>query len=360
MRDLTRVYEAYGDFETNAYYSICFNTVPSIMKLDLPLKVSKKNMEDVLASIDLDRLKLKPVYKNWKTHASRDAASSKDFPYEYLYKSEEHKLLCMVSLEYNELMIKFLYDLAEEGVEEELHVINDLLRARFGEEHSPVFKVLSRNSAGFHTEDVKTRNFDLNIEELYNDDFKEVDSLIVNSMERDSSGLILLHGKPGTGKSSYIKYLVSEFKEKSFIFIQNEFINQLLLPDFISFLLLNKDSVLIIEDAEKVITSREYTNEASVVSTILQLTDGLFSDYLNIKIICTFNTSIERIDKALLRKGRIIANYEFGALAEEKTEQLLLSLGHEPMRKKMVLADIFNYHQQHVEETPSSDSKIGF
>jgi ATP-dependent 26S proteasome regulatory subunit len=80
---------------------------------------------------------------------------------------------------------------------------------------------------------------------------------------------------------------------------------------------------------------------ASVVSTILQLTDGLFSDYLNIKIICTFNTNIERIDKALLRKGRMIAKYKFTALSAEKTKALAEKLGYENVKGSMTLADIF-------------------
>ncbi|MEZ4685662.1 MAG: hypothetical protein R3B47_06230 [Bacteroidia bacterium] len=46
-------------------------------------------------------------------------------------------------------------------------------------------------------------------------------------MEEDSSGLILLHSAPGTGKTSYIKHLISKFPERKFIFIQNEFVHEL-------------------------------------------------------------------------------------------------------------------------------------
>jgi ATP-dependent 26S proteasome regulatory subunit len=133
----------------------------------------------------------------------------------------------------------------------------------------------------------------------------------------------------------------------------------LLNPEFISFLLKNKSCILIIEDAEKVITTREYQSESSVVSTILQLTDGLFSDYLNIKIICTFNTSIERVDKALLRKGRMIANYEFKPLSKEKTNKLLESRGFDAVDKEMALADIFNFDKRSFEGAANS-KKIGF
>jgi ATP-dependent 26S proteasome regulatory subunit len=130
-------------------------------------------------------------------------------------------------------------------------------------------------------------------------------------------------------------------------------------PDFISFLLRNRNSILVIEDAEKVITTRENLSENSVVSTILQLTDGLFSDYLNIKIICTFNTSIDRVDKALLRKGRLIATYEFKPLSAEKTNKLLKGLGHDLNNADLTLSDIFNFKEKAFENT-GNKKKIGF
>jgi SpoVK/Ycf46/Vps4 family AAA+-type ATPase len=123
-------------------------------------------------------------------------------------------------------------------------------------------------------------------------------------------------------------------------------VKDLLKPSFISFLLQNKNSVLIIEDAEKVVVSRDNVSEDSIVSTILQLTDGLFSDFLNIKILCTFNTDIDRIDKALLRKGRMIAKYNFTPLSAEKTEQLAKKLGHDSVRGSLTLADIFEYDKR--------------
>jgi hypothetical protein len=76
------------------------------------------------------------------------------------------------------------------------------------------------------------------------------------------------------------------------------------------------------------------------------LTDGLFSDFLNIKIICTFNTNLERIDKALLRKGRMIAKYNFTPLSAEKTAALAKKLGHEGVTGSLTLADIFGYDHQ--------------
>jgi ATP-dependent 26S proteasome regulatory subunit len=198
----------------------------------------------------------------------------------------------------------------------------------------------------------------VDIHELYNDDFAEVDAIIAESLTKNEAGIILLHGDPGTGKTTYIKHLISKFLDKEFIFIQNDFVKDLLKPAFISFLLRNKNVILIIEDAEKVVVTRENASDDSVVSTILQLTDGLFSDFLNIRIICTFNTTIDRLDKALLRKGRMIAKYKFSALTPEKATALARKLGHENVTGNLTLADIFGLDKPGFNEP--AQKAIGF
>src|SRR6478736_3231182 len=318
MPELINAFDAYHDFGRTAYFTLCYNLLPSHIRFETPIKENKETMDAVIASFDFERLKLKAVFKNWSTEDDKNSDFKDDYPFQYLLKSETKSLIMWITLENNELYVELMYDVSDPELEKEAIAINSMLRTNFGEKKSPTFKVLSHSSNHFYTEDVKTENLEINIEELYNDDFLEINAIIEDSMEQEKSGLILLHGTPGTGKTSYIKNLISKFRKNNFIFVQNEFIKDLLNPDFISFLLKNRNSILIIEDAEKVITSRESLNESSVVSTILQLTDGLFSDFLNIKIICTFNTNIDKVDKALLRKGRMIANYEFKPLTVEK------------------------------------------
>ncbi|QHT68364.1 AAA family ATPase [Rhodocytophaga rosea] len=359
MPELIDAYNSYNEFERTSYFTVCFNTLPSNLRFETQLTESKENMDSVIAAVDFDSLGIKEVFKNWNTEDDKNADSSNDYPYQYLLKSENRKLIIWIALESDELMFDFLYDVSDRELETWVVSTNQQLRNKFGANKSPIFKVLSRNTRGFFTKDVPTDTLQVNIEELYNDDFREINSVIMQVMATEKSGLILLHGAPGTGKTSYIKHLISSFNKKPFIFIQNEFIKDLLNPDFISFLLKNRNSTLIIEDAEKVITTREYISEISMVSTILQLTDGLFSDYLNIKIICTFNTNIERVDKALIRKGRMIASYEFKPLSKEKTNKLLQSKGYNAIDKEMILADIFNLDKIDFDNS-SNLRKIGF
>lgn len=359
MAELIQAYDSYNDFVRSTYFTVSYDVIPSTLLLETPLEVTKENMADVIATIDFNNMEMELVFKDWNTEDAKNADFSKDFPYRYLFRGHARKIVIWITLQNEELTVDFLYDIADAELEKWVIDTNHNLRTKFGIDRTPVFKVLSRNNHCFYTEDIRTENFKIDVDKMYNDDFKEVNEIIVNSLSTDTAGLILLYGTPGAGKTSYIKNLISTHRKNNFIFIQNEFIKKLLHHDFISFLLQNRNSILVIEDAEKVITTREYSNENSVVSTILQLTDGLFSDYLNIKIICTFNTNIEKIDKALLRKGRMIAYYEFKPLAAKKVRNLMSELGHDFNKEEMTLANIFNYNKRGFEKY-EKEKKIGF
>ena len=337
----------HNGFKLFRYFTACFGMLPSSIRIILPMEGSKEAIDSILQHIGLEIFSFVPVFKNWHTDDSKDAKMSDDYAYEYVFKSESGQMLIHFLSQYQSIQIHFLYSLDNVDSEKWILETNHSLRATYGSEKLPGFKVLVASDGGFYTEDVNTIDFrSIDIKELYNDDFADVDSIINESLGKNEAGIILLHGDPGTGKTTYIKHLISKFQDKEFIFIQNDFVKDLLKPAFISFLLHNKNAILIIEDAEKVVITRENASDDSVVSTILQLTDGLFSDFLNIKIICTFNTTIDRLDKALLRKGRMIAKYKFSALTPEKSAALAEKLGYENVTDSLTLADIFGMNKR--------------
>lgn len=357
--ELLKVFDVYNDLERRPLFSFFFSEFSSELNIELPLKKSKESIDKVLKLLNLEKQNFSVVTKNWNVESVRNAEIEGDFPNQLLYKSNSKKCLIWIYIGNNDtLTVEFLYDCKDVELEKWILNLSNLLRKTFGLEKKPTFSVLTNDHSYFDTEEVQTEEITINIEDNYNDDFKEVHNEISESITSKKSGLILLYGVPGTGKTTYIKSLISTYNEQNFIFVQNEFIQNLLDPNFISFLLKQRNSVLIIEDAEKVITSRENVNEHSVVSTVLQLTDGLFSDYLNIKIICTFNTNLSKIDQALLRKGRLIAMYDFKPLSVEKTNNLLSEIGVQPSNKELTVADIFNHKERSYSNIKGN--KIGF
>ena len=202
---------------------------------------------------------------------------------------------------------------------------------------------------------------DMDLELNYGSEFKKIHDIIIKRLNKtNDKGIILLHGDPGTGKTSYLKYLTKYVQDKDILFIPPSMAEMLSEPSIIPFLMEKKNSILIIEDAERVISDREGNGSPAGVSNILNLTDGILGDCLNIQVIATFNMKRERIDQALLRKGRLIAEHKFEKLPVDETNKLLDHLGknHKSV-EPMSLADIYNVDSDEVRITKEKKS-IGF
>ena len=210
----------------------------------------------------------------------------------------------------------------------------------------PFINIMRMGSIGLELSRLEIKRTDLEIEMHYNDDFKIADRTIKGRLnQKMDKGIILLHGEPGTGKTTYIKHLIA-CVSKDVIFMPPNIAADLTSPAFMTLLMNKPDSILVIEDAENIVTSRDHRGN-SPVSALLNLSDGILSDCLNIQIICSFNTDLQNVDKALLRKGRLIAKYEFGKLDVEKANALSRKLGFSTtFLEPRVLTDIFNQEEQ--------------
>ena len=201
----------------------------------------------------------------------------------------------------------------------------------------------------------------INLKLNYGESFIKVNDAIVKKLnENNGKGIILLHGDPGTGKTSYIKYLTTLIKEKDILFIPPSMAEMLSEPSIIPFLMDHKNSILIIEDAERVISDREGNGSPAGVSNILNLTDGILGDCLSIQIVATFNMKREKIDQALLRKGRLIAEHKFEKLTVEESNKLLKHIKKDhKVSEGLTLADIYNIDVE-VHRPTKEKSKLGF
>ena len=205
--------------------------------------------------------------------------------------------------------------------------------------------------------EIKRTKLDLDL--FYEDDFKETDAVIQKRLnQKKDKGIVLLHGLPGTGKTTYLRYLVGRVR-KRVLFLSPNVAGNLMDPDFIDLLIDNPNTVVIIEDAENIIRDRR-TSGGSPVSNLLNISDGLLADFLNVQLICTFNSSLTMVDGALMRKGRLIAKYEFKELAIEKAQRLSGKLGfNTDIYNPMTLASIYHQDEKDFQQTRKSNP-VGF
>ena len=196
------------------------------------------------------------------------------------------------------------------------------------------YKIAYKGQYSIETTVCKFNDWETNLKKNYNDDLPY--DAMNDVIRSDKAGLIMLYGIPGTGKTSLVKTLINDNRDTDFIFVDTSVCESISDGLFLDFLQEHKNSVIVFEDCEKLLFSRdEMVNES--IGTILNLTDGIIAESMKIKFICTFNCDLAKVDKALLRKGRLSIGYEFKKLSLEKTKAI-----YPDAKEEMTLADAHN------------------
>jgi hypothetical protein len=288
---------------------------------------------------------------------------SKECYHRYSRKMKHEKILYLIKnnfiLEIEHGTAILLFDPAREN--EAQHLINQMKKFLTRRTSDPEILLIIRDKGGLETRHLSLKKRKLDLDSNYNDDLIRMNTHILENLKKENkSGLILFHGVPGTGKTTYIRQLIPLLK-KRVLFLPPKMAGNLENPELVNLLLFLKNSVLIIEDAEELLISRENGNHSGI-SMLLNLTDGILGEGLGIQIIATFNTKISNIDTALLRKGRLTALYEFKPLTIDKSKLLLNKLGNKNynVTAPMTLAEIYNLQDEQYEFNPNQKRTIGF
>lgn len=213
------------------------------------------------------------------------------------------------------------------------------------------FTYITQDRSGdFNSNTLKIRhNLDVSLDN-YNDDLPY--EKMKEFCKAEESGLMLFSGPAGTGKTTLIKKLIHDI-DTQFILLSAETLMHIDTSSFMQYLIRKgTNAVLVLEDCDTLLTSRESSNN-NAISILLNLSDGILGDALNLKFICTYNTDDSKVDKALLRKGRLKLKYTFNKLSKEKVHKLNPELNQE-----MTLAELYNQEENNINSKKSKP--IGF
>lgn len=236
-----------------------------------------------------------------------------------------------------------------------------LVSQRTDKDQTKWFYYITSSNNGFQRTSLQVKKQTIDLEANYNDDLPH-DKIVDFINAKGESGLILLHGDPGTGKTTYLRNLMYECKDKTFFVLDSGVFHYITDSSFINLLLENKNAVIILEDCEEMLTTRKEGNAR--MSSLLNLSDGLIGDNFNFKFICTFNAKYDELDKAILRKGRMKLNYKFKALKKDKAIALAEKLGKTDFKATgdMVLTEVFNWGEDNGSDQIKENDKciVGF
>jgi len=182
---------------------------------------------------------------------------------------------------------------------------------------------------------------------------------------------ILLHGKPGVGKTSFVTALCNEIKDLATCVITNEGIERAF-----EFATTHLPALVVIEDFDLIAKDRDYRETSSKLLNVL---NGSVK-YDGIVVIATTN-KISVLDPAAIRSGRMNSIYEMKPPSKKEREIILNKIAHRysvdpksirsQLKENMTGADIndlvINAKQNEIikgkrtntKELPSN-SKIGF
>ncbi len=287
---------------------------------------------------DFIKTKYSKFITDYHYTSSRNSAKEKIITSSYLILFDD--LLIEFNFYYD--FIGYLYNKTSKRIVDELIDHIRTLQPTTNLERMARVRIITRVFGDYNFTSVGYKHKEVDVKSNYNDDIIPICSIILKQLNRSKQNrLILLHGDPGTGKTSFLHYLINYIPQ--YVVLVPAFQVDLLLDaSIITQLYLHPNSVIIIEDAENIVnqSTAECTNILSKVFTLL---DGLLSNGVEIKIICTFNTKISSSHPILKANEHLIAEYEFKPLQTSKANLLSRKLGYSNIfLEPTLLSDIYN------------------
>lgn len=178
----------------------------------------------------------------------------------------------------------------------------------------------------------------------------DLDHIISDMNSNNPCGkLTILDGEPGTGKTSLVRMLTDVINQP-FILIQAHNLINWAGPAIINLLFNSKGDfdwplIFVLEDADECLVPRK-EGDMNAISVLLNLSDGILGSVFDVRIIATTNASINDLDPAILRYGRLCRRIKIDALEAKQANRVYKRISgkdDEPFMKEATLAEIYKY-----------------